>query len=80
MVVEVGLTVVEPLAFVDVKLPGVIAIVVAPEVTQLRVLLDPDPILAGFAVKEVIVGTAAAVTVTDAVDVTDPAAFVAVKT
>ena len=56
MVVAVGLTVVEPLAEVDVNVPGVMAILVAPVVTQLSVLVEPEFTLVGFAVKEVIVG------------------------
>jgi len=47
--VAVGLTVLEPLGEVDVKLPGVMDIVVAPVVDQLRVLLEPEFMLAGFA-------------------------------
>lgn len=58
MVVAVGLIVVEPLADVDVKVPGVIAMLVAPATTQLKLLPAPELILAGFAVKDVIVGTA----------------------
>ncbi|MGA3011046.1 MAG: hypothetical protein ABSD72_12375 [Terracidiphilus sp.] len=64
MVVVVGLTVVEPLADVDVKVPGVMAILVAPFVDQLSVLLEPEAILAGLGVKELIVGTLPAFTVT----------------
>ena len=44
-----GLTLVEPLADDEVKLPGVIATVVAPIVAQLMVLLAPEFTLAGFA-------------------------------
>jgi|SRR5579863_8865078 len=47
---------VEPLADVEVKLPGVMAIVVAPAAAQLSVLLVPEFMLVGFAVNEVIVG------------------------
>ncbi len=76
----VGLTFVEPLDADDVKLPGVIAIVVAPFVAQLSLLLDPDVMLAGLALNEVIVGFPGAVpTVTVTVDDVDPAAFVAVS-
>jgi hypothetical protein len=64
VVVVVGLTVVEPLADVDVKVPGVMAILVAPFVDQLSVLLEPEAILAGLGVKELIVGTLPAFTVT----------------
>jgi hypothetical protein len=48
---------VEPLADIDVNVPGVMAILVAPAVVQLSLLLEPEFILAGSAVKEVIVGT-----------------------
>jgi flagellar biosynthesis protein FliR len=78
-VVAVGLTLVEPLAEVEVKLPGVIAILVAPAETQLKVLLEPEEMLAGVALKELIDGLLAAVTVTVTVEVADPAAFVAVS-
>lgn len=57
MVVAVGLTLVEPFADVDVNVPGVMPILVAPAAVQLRVLLVPEFTLAGSAVKEVIVGT-----------------------
>ncbi len=72
MVVAVGLTLVEPLADVDVNDPGVIAILDAPEVAQLKVLLEPEVMLVGFAAKELIVGLLPDVTVTVAVAVTDP--------
>ena len=39
------------------NVPGVMAILVAPVVAQLSVLLVPEFMLVGFAVKEVIVGT-----------------------
>jgi hypothetical protein len=78
--VAVGLTLVDPLAAEEVNVPGVIVIDVAPLVAQLSVLLEPEVMLVGFAVNELIVGLpSAAVTVTVAVDVTDPAAFVAVS-
>ena len=79
MVVDVGVTVVEPLADVDVNVPGVMAMVVAPVVVQLSVLLEPALMLAGFAVKELIVGLVGAVTVTVTVEVLDPAMSVAVS-
>jgi hypothetical protein len=80
VVVAVGLTLVDPLAVVEVKVPGVMAILVAPLVTQLRVLLEPDVMLVGLAVKELMVGLlGCALTVTVAVDVTEPAALVAVS-
>ena len=69
MVAAVGFTLVEPLAAVEVKVPGVMAIVAAPLVAQLSVLLEPDVMLVGLAAKELMVGLAggAAVTVTAAV-------------
>ena len=79
MVVAVGLTPVEPLADADVNVPGVIARLVAPVVTQLNVLLEPVVMLAGLAVKELMVGLPAVFTVTVAVDVADPSALVAVS-
>ncbi|MGA2084782.1 MAG: hypothetical protein ABSG60_04610 [Terracidiphilus sp.] len=79
MVVAVGLTLVEPLADVDVNVPGVMAILVAPVVAQLSVLLEPEVMLVGSAVKELIVGLLAAFTVTFAVAVAEPAALVAVS-
>ena len=57
MVVAVGLTLVVPLADVDVNVPGVIATLLAPAVAQLSVLLAPELKLPGFAAKEVIVGS-----------------------
>lgn len=45
-----------PLADVEVNVPGVMAILVAPAVAQLSVLLAPELTLVGFAEKEVIVG------------------------
>jgi|HubBroStandDraft_6_1064221.scaffolds.fasta_scaffold840094_2 hypothetical protein len=47
---------VEPLADVEVNVPGVMATLVAPAAPQLSVLLVPEFMLVGFAVKEVIVG------------------------
>ena len=75
--VAVGLTAVEPLAAVEVKVPGVMAMLVAPVVTQLRALLDPEFMDAGLAVKEVMTGSV--LTVTVAVAVTEPAVLVAVS-
>ncbi len=49
--------VVEPLAAVDVNVPGAMAIDVAPVAVQLRVLLAPEFMLVGFAVKEPMAGT-----------------------
>lgn len=70
---------VEPLAAVEMKPPGVMLMLVAPVVTQLKVLLVPESTLVGLAVNEVIVGLAKVVTVTVAVAVVDPALFVAVR-
>jgi hypothetical protein len=47
---------VEPLADVDVNVPGVMAILVAPAAAQLSVLIVPEFMLVGFAAKDVIVG------------------------
>ena len=75
MVVAVGLTLVEPLAEVDVNVPGVMATLVAPFVTQLSVVLEPEFMLVGLAVKTLITGF----TVTVCAEVTEPAASVAVR-
>jgi hypothetical protein len=56
VVVADGLTLVEPLADVEVKEPGEIEIVVAPLVAQLSVVLVPEFTVAGFAVNEAIDG------------------------
>ena len=79
MVVAVGLMFVEPLADVDVNVPGVMARLVAPVVAQLNVLLEPEVILVGLAVKELITGLLTAFTVTVSIDVVEPAALVAVS-
>ena len=60
MVVAVGFTLIEPLADVDVNVPGATAILVAPLVTQLSVLPVPEFMLVGAAVKEVIAGAGSA--------------------
>jgi hypothetical protein len=79
-VVADGETAVEPLAVEDVNPPGLIAMLVAPLVAQFSVLLAPALILAGLAVKEVIVGSVVgATTVTVAAAVTEPALLVAVS-
>jgi len=57
VVVAVGRMLTEPLAAVDVNVPGVMAILVAPAAAQLSVLPVPELMLVGSAVKEVIVGT-----------------------
>jgi len=75
VVVAVGLTLVEPLADVDVNVPGVMAILVAPFVDQLNVLLEPEFIVAGLLTNELIVG--GEFTVMVCVEVTEPAASVA---
>ena len=79
MVVAVGLTLVEPLADVEVNVPGVMASLLVPVVTQLSVLLEPEVIREGLAVKELISGLLAVFTVTVSVDVVEPAALVAVS-
>ena len=63
----------------DVNVPGVMAILAAPLVDQLSVLLEPELILVGLAVKELIVGSLPAFTVTVCVEVTEPAVLVAVS-
>jgi hypothetical protein len=55
------------------------AMLVAPVVAQLSVLLDPEGTLVGLALKEVMVGVPAALMVTVAVDVAEPDALVAVS-
>jgi hypothetical protein len=60
VVVVAGLTVVDPLADVEVKVPGVMAMPVAPVVAQVSVELEPDSILLGLAVNDVIVSLDAA--------------------
>ena len=47
---------VEPLADVDVNVPGVIAILAAPAAAQLSVLVVPEFMVVGFAKKDVMVG------------------------
>ena len=73
------MTLVEPLANVDEKVPGVMAIALAPVVDQLSVLAAPEVILAGLAVKETMIGLFVDVSVTVTVDVAEPAAFAAVN-
>ncbi len=81
VVVACGLTFVVPLEDVDVYVPGVIVMLVAPEVAQLSVLTPPGAMVEGLAVNELIDGTLVPVpvTVTFAVAVAEPAAFVAVS-
>ena len=57
MVVEVGLTVVEPEALVEVKLPGVIVMEVAPLVFHAKVEDAPTRMELGEAVNEEMVGS-----------------------
>ncbi len=61
------------------NVPGAMAILVAPIVVQLSVLLDPETIPVGLAVKELIVGLVDGLTVRLSFDVLDPEAFVAVN-
>ncbi|MFZ0963990.1 MAG: hypothetical protein WAO35_24255 [Terriglobia bacterium] len=75
----VGLTLVEPLADVDVNVPGVMAMLAAPVVAQASVLLEPEAMLVGLAVNELITGLLDVFTVTVSVDVLEPAALVAVS-
>jgi hypothetical protein len=77
-VVAVGVTISVPLADVEVKVPGVIATLVASEVANDSVLLDPVVMLTGLAENEVIF-VSGAVTVTVRLDFIEPAAFVAVS-
>ena len=63
----------------DVNVPGVMAILVAPLVAQLSVMLEPEWIVVRLAAKELIDGTLPAFTVMVCVDVTEPAALVAVS-
>lgn len=79
MVVAVGLTLFEPVADVEVNVPGVIAMLAAPAVAQLRIAAEPEAMLVGFAVKELITGLVAAFTVTVATAVVEPALSVAVS-
>ena len=61
------------------NVPGVMARLVAPVVAQLSVLLEPEVILVGLAVKELILGSPAVLTVTVSVDVVEPAVLLAVS-
>jgi hypothetical protein len=81
VVVAVGLTLVEPLADAEVKEPGVMPILVAPEVIQLSVLLEPEVMLEGLAMNELIVGLLELLvfTVTVTVEVAEPDESVAVS-
>jgi hypothetical protein len=79
VVAAVGLTFVEPLADVDVNVPGAMARLVAPVIVQFSVLLEPEAILVGLAVNELIIGLLAVFTVTVSVDLAEPDALVAVS-
>jgi hypothetical protein len=79
VVVAVALTLVEPLADVDVNVPGVMARLLAPLVAQLNMLLEPEVMVEGLAVKEPIVGLPVVFTVTVNVEIAEPAGLVAVS-
>jgi hypothetical protein len=79
VVVAVGPTLVEPLADVDVNVPGVMARLAAPAVVQLKVLLEPEVMAVGLAVKELIVGLPDVLTVTVRVEVVEPVVLLAVN-
>jgi hypothetical protein len=79
VVVASGLTFVVPLAEADVNVPGVMVMVAAPVVVQLKVLIPPNAMLAGLAVNEPIAGRFGWVTVTVVVAVADPVLLVAVS-
>jgi hypothetical protein len=70
---------VEPLADVEVKLPGVMLMLVAPLVPQLSVLLPPAVMLAGFPVNELIVGRVVPLGLDALVKPTQPARPAAAK-
>ncbi|MGB7281756.1 MAG: hypothetical protein WBE13_05790 [Candidatus Acidiferrum sp.] len=70
---------VEPVAVVEVNVPGVMLMLVAPAVTQLRVLLVPELMLVGLAVNDVMVGLARVMMVSIALAVVAPALLVAVS-
>jgi hypothetical protein len=76
-VVDVGATVVEPLADVDVNVPGVMATLVAPVMLKASVVLEPREMPARLAVNELIAG--GGVTAMVIVAVTEPAELVAVS-
>jgi hypothetical protein len=66
---------------VEVNVPGVMDMLVAPDVAQLNVLFEPEVMLVGLALNELIVGLGllAAFTVTVAVAVVAPEEFTAVR-
>lgn len=77
--VEVGLTLVLPLAEEEVKPPGEMEMEVAPVVDQLNELLAPEVMDAGLAEKELMVGALAGFTVTVNLEVAEPDELVAVR-
>jgi hypothetical protein len=79
VVVAVGLTLVEPLAEVEVKVPGAMVMLVAPLVDQLSVLLEPEVMVAGLEVNELIEGLLGVFTVTVNVELDEPVALDAVS-
>jgi hypothetical protein len=56
VVVAVGLMLIEPFADVELNVPGVMVIPVAPEVVHANELLVPESTLAGFAAKDETIG------------------------
>jgi hypothetical protein len=70
---------VEPLVECVVYVPGVIAMVVALFVDQLSVPAEPDAMVAGLALKELMTGRFATPMVTVAVATVEPMALVAVS-
>jgi hypothetical protein len=56
-VVEAGLTLAVPVSDVEVKFSGAMAMLVAPVTAQLSVVLAPEVIVVGLAVKEVTTGS-----------------------
>ena len=63
----------------EVNVPGVMARLVAPVVAQLSVLLEPEVMLVGLAVKELIFGLLVALTVMVSLDAVEPEVLVAVS-
>ena len=59
-----GVTLRAPEAAVDVYPPGLILILLAPLVAQVNVVLAPESIVEGVAVKEVMLGLETTITVT----------------
>ena len=71
--VAAGLTLVEPLAEVEVNVPGVIATLVAPVVVQARAALAPALMPVGFAKKDAMFGIDCDPFPPDPVDAPQPA-------